>query len=549
LKIAQKSNNNYAIAHAMYRLGWVHLYLTKDESKALEWTNKGIGFAKPLKDYLHLAKYLGSQTIIAQHQGIGNAEELGKLSVSYAKQSNDWQTIVTSYGILGNVYVASKNYIMAEETTAKLMDLVKERDKSHWLTLGIEYLKLLKRNNKPKQANAFRRELAAAKGKMENTQGDWIYLNDMANVEIALENYTEAERLLMLGIDKEKEKAKADTLHLYFFYRSLNDLFLAKQDYKKAYEWGMAYVEISQWLKEKRQTKDSQVKMTQLKARLDLEKKETEIALLGEQKKEQQLLLIAATMIGVMLIGFVVVLQRNRRRIERQKTELTALNTTKNKLFAILSHDLRSPIKSLRGHFMLMDWGALSQAEFATATQHLKTQLGNVNDMLENVLDWSVSQMGGMKSLRESIEIESIVAKQIQLLMPVANAKEIRLKYQVPVEARMLVDKNHLEIIVRNLLQNSIKFTHSGGEVSLNYIEKDGMGYVEVKDSGVGMSKAQLSNLFELKQEPSHVGTAQEQGTGLGLVMVKELVAANKGTIEVTSEVNQGATFLIGFTK
>jgi signal transduction histidine kinase len=547
LEVAQRSRDAFATARAMFRLSHTYLYLSKDESKALEWANKCIAIAKPAKDYIHLAKCFQSLAVISAHQGIGNAEELAKQMALYAEKSNDWLVIADAYATASGIYISTKNYKQAEVAAKKRMAIVKNHDLDLWLSTGVDYLKLLQKNNKPRLAKKVGQQLAAMKGQLQQSQGEWIYLNDMANIETISENYTEAERLLFLGIDKEKQKAKADTLHLYFFYQSLMELYVAKKDYKKAYESGMKFAELRQWLKDKRQTQDSKLKMTQLKASLDLEKKETEIALLAEQKKEQQLLLIAASIIGVLLIGFVVVLQRSRSRIERQKAELTSLNSTKDKLFAILSHDLRSPVKSLSSYFMLINWGALSQAEFVESVQSFNTQLSSFHDMLENVLNWAVSQLGGMQPKREKTFLLPVIEEQMQLLAPVAKAKEIQMKYQIPSEVQLEVDKNHLAVIVRNLLHNAIKFTRLGGKVSLTHFEKDGKVYLEIKDTGVGLSKEKLNKLFELDKDTSQLGTAQEKGTGLGLVLVKELVDANQGTIEVTSEIDKGSTFLVSF--
>lgn len=351
----------------------------------------------------------------------------------------------------------------------------------------------------------------------------------------------------MEGVTKEYQKAKADTLHLYYFYQSLTSLYVAKQDYKKAYESGMTLADLRQWLKAKRQTQDSKLQMVQLEAKLNLENKETEIALLAEQKKEQQLLLIAVSIIGVLLIDFVVVLQRNRCRIERQKADLANLNTTKDKLFAILWHDLRAPVKSLGCYFMLINWGALSQVEFVESVQSLNIQLSNVHDMLENVLNWAVSQLGGMRPQQEKIAITSVIEEQMQLLVPAAQAKGIQMEGQVSSETQLTIDKNHSGVMVRNLLHNAIKFTHSGGKISLIQEETGERVFIEVKDTGIGMSKERLAKLFEPEKESSRMGTSHERGTGLGLV--KELLEANGGSLEVRSEPEQGTTFVVGFEK
>ena len=148
--------------------------------------------------------------------------------------------------------------------------------------------------------------------------------------------------------------------------------------------------------------------------------------------------------------------------------------------------------------------------------------------------------MGGMKPKIEKIAISAIIDEQIQLLKPIAEAKNISIENNIPSGVDLLADKNHLMIIFRNLLQNALKFTNLGGNISFNYTEN---GTIEVKDNGIGMSEKQLANLFQLEKNTSSIGTDNEQGTGLGLVLVKELVEINKGKIVVRSDLEKGTTF------
>ena len=223
------------------------------------------------------------------------------------------------------------------------------------------------------------------------------------------------------------------------------------------------------------------------------------------------------------------------------------LNTTKDKLFAILSHDLRSPVAGLKNYLMLTDWGVLTQAEFADSTKNLTVQLNNVHTMLDNVLNWSFSQMRGIRPKRENVEVASIIEEEIELLLPMAQIKTIQIVNEISANVQIMVDRNHVAVIFRNLLQNALKFTHSGGKIRLSYSKEKDMHQFVIADTGVGMSEEQLQNLFQLNKTTSQMGTAREQGTGVGLVLVKELVEANQGTLSVTSELTKGTMFTLGF--
>ena len=149
--------------------------------------------------------------------------------------------------------------------------------------------------------------------------------------------------------------------------------------------------------------------------------------------------------------------------------------------------------------------------------------------------------------MQEQIRLLDLLDSQIQLLSPAATKKSIQIVNDISETTTLLADKNHLAVIFRNLLQNAIKFTHRGGNISVKARQQQDKLLVEVRDTGIGMSKERLANLFRLSSTSSKVGTDLEQGTGLGLILVKELVEANEGSIEVNSEPNQGTLFKLYF--
>jgi signal transduction histidine kinase len=335
---------------------------------------------------------------------------------------------------------------------------------------------------------------------------------------------------------------------LHSIYRYFLYLYITEGNYKKTYQTVKDLVDIRLSTQEKRLTQDGKIKMVEVKSALELEKKESEIALLDEQKKEQRILLIGIVVLAVLLVAFMVVLQRSKSRIEQQKAELAALNATKDKLFAILSHDLMSPVATLKNYMSLIDWGIMSQEQFAQSSERLKIKVNNLYNLLENVLHWSITQMKGIKPKIETVNIETVINEQIALLETVAESKTIHITQAIPSDATIQVDKNHLALIVRNLFQNALKFTDTYGQIGFSYQNTEGgKKIIRLEDTGIGMSQDTLDKLFKTEQNTHRDGTAKEGGTGLGLILAKELVQLNGGTIDVASEVNKGTRFTLSF--
>lgn len=549
LQVAKSSRNHQARAKAMHALAFYYIYLKNNHAKAITLLNQAIAIAKPQQDFLNLARCFQLLGILAYNQDIENPDALFDKAISYGQQANDWKVLTDIYDAYAGFSQRAQKYKKAETLTLKAMETCQQHDIDTWFSLGLDNADVLKQQGKNANALAMYRKLSAVKNQLKKTKGEFVYMNDLARLELGQSNYAAAEAILLKRLETEKAQKIPDTLHIITLYRTLLPIYEAQGAYKKAYEVYQKRAELNVDILRKILSKDSKVQMTQLKAASDLEKKELEITLLETQKKEQQLFLVIAVLIAVLLISFLIILQRNKQRIERQKVELSSLNTTKDKLFAILSHDLRSPLASLKNYMMLINWGVLNQQEFEKSAQRLSTQLNNVHDMLENVLNWSISQLNGIKPKLEHLTVSTILQEQIQLLLPIAEAKRIQITNHIPDEAVIHADKNHTVVIFRNLLQNAVKFTNVGGKIWVYYLENEDKCQIEVTDNGIGISNHKLAKLFQLEKQTSSLGTALEQGTGLGLVLTKELVELNGGTIAVQSAIDEGTTLTLTFNK
>ena len=226
-----------------------------------------------------------------------------------------------------------------------------------------------------------------------------------------------------------------------------------------------------------------------------------------------------------------------------QTLELKTLNATKDRLFSIIGHDLRSPIASLKGILLLIDNQQLSREEFDELLQHLQRNVDNVHGMLENLLQWSMSQMKEMKPSLKAFEINDVIEQTIELFKDVAKQKKIDLQTDINENMIVFADENHIRVVVRNLLNNALKFTPENGRVLIKGKVKNNFFELKITDTGIGINTEEMQVIFsspKLKQ-----GTTGEKGTGLGLILCRDLIKQNSGKISVKSEILKGTTFEI----
>lgn len=239
---------------------------------------------------------------------------------------------------------------------------------------------------------------------------------------------------------------------------------------------------------------------------------------------------------------------RNARLYELEKK----LNQDKDKFFSIISHDLRGPFNSLLGNAQLMMEmiDQLSPQDIQEMSGSIYNQAKAAHILLENLLTWSQLQRGRIDYDPGPVDLHRLAANTVTLLQETALRKQIRLEQTIEESLFIYADIYMVDTVIRNLTGNALKFTPAGGQVTLSARQNDcasnheGAGWVEVsiKDTGVGISPEDIDKLFKIEVHHTTRGTAQEKGTGLGLILCQEMVEKNGGRIWVESELNQGTT-------
>jgi signal transduction histidine kinase len=229
--------------------------------------------------------------------------------------------------------------------------------------------------------------------------------------------------------------------------------------------------------------------------------------------------------------------------IYAKNVTLTQTNTVKDKILSIISHDLRSPLSMIVGFLDLLESGDLDKDETLTLVYQLKNSTNNTLMMLDNLLGWARSQMQGIVATPSVFNLTSLAEEKLELLNEIAKNKEITLVNAIKPNQMVKADKNQIGVVLQNLITNAIKFTHKGGFVTLDTVTNQEEVMVRISDTGIGMSKEDLAKLFQIEINFTSKGTANEKGTGLGLLLCKEFVEKNGGKILVDSKENEGTTF------
>lgn len=238
------------------------------------------------------------------------------------------------------------------------------------------------------------------------------------------------------------------------------------------------------------------------------------------------------------------------RSIIEAEARLRELNSTKDRLFSIIAHDLKNPFNAIIGFSELIkrNFSSFSSAEIREMVDLMHESSFTAHTLLENLLEWARIQTGAISFAPEPLPLKAVFDKILVLLRATATAKHIVLDLNCSEDIQIFADSRMLNTIVQNLLTNAIKFTPDSGTISIRAYE-DSMTHIMISDSGIGMTPEQVEDLFQMDKIYSRNGTNNEPGTGLGLILCGELIEKHKGKISVSSEIGKGTSFSLSFPR
>ncbi len=355
----------------------------------------------------------------------------------------------------------------------------------------------------------------------------------------------------------------------------------------------IAYQKEISSLKDSVLSRDKAKQIEDLRIKYETEKTEAENEMLKKRNQLQSYLLYLSIVVVILILLLIIVLYlryRNKKKtneilnlknrvieeanielkerneqITDQKEELSALNedlqrrekdlseanAAKDKFFSIIAHDLKNPLNVLTNYTeMLRD--SYDYFDNDTRKKYINDLASSVSHMLkliQNLLEWSRAHKGRIDINRQTFDLYEAVFNNIYLLKNQAKEKNISLDSRVPQNMLVYADFNMISTVIRNLLSNAVKFTPAGGRVDVNAEESGEFFEVSIKDSGVGISESRIDKLFRIDENTTTRGTAQEEGTGLGLILCKEFIEQNGGGIRVESREGEGSRFIFTIPK
>ncbi len=602
IAIAERIHDNSAQSAIHHNLG--NLYVGKLQyDRAIEEFDKSIAISQRINDQKAIPLSLINKG--SAYCDLGKYSEALNLYLSALRiqeKENDKAGMASCYSNISSLYLLIDDDTRAKEYAEKSLVIYEQLANKQGIISNLQNIALIHSNKKEykKVIEVLSRALILA-----DSTGDpyWQFMsrNNMAEAFLSLGEVDTAFRLFSSvrnagekfgdpttlamgesGVGRvliHNGKVKEGINHLLVCFeivqkvkiynaltetsQQLSDAYAQVHDYQNALRYHRYCDAYTDTLN--RQKNDKKIQQVQFD--YQLEKKQNQIELLKkneaiqQEKNKRQESITVGLLIGIVLFSVIIfLLYRSRKfekrnnammlkqnnEIQQQSLRLQELNMFKDKTFSVLSHDLRGPLAALSATMLMMDQGAITFEEFIEIKPEIDNQLNSLNILLENLLKWSKSYiLGDMAVVLGKTDISEIVRENIGILKETASKKDIKIVNNISDGFTALCDAGQIDIVLRNLISNALKFTKPGGEILVSAENKEMQAVIKIKDNGVGMAPDQVAKVFTPRNGGNTYGTNGEKGIGLGLLLCHEFIKANNGTIAVESEQGVGSTFTI----
>lgn len=529
--------------------------LTAVYDKALEYQLASLRQFESLKDTAQMAICLDELGVIYMslgdyskaHSSLSHALELNKKTLNTRQIAHNYMNLGSNY-LNADTIDKGLSYLMVSLMIADSLGMEKEkvsllnkigygyaRTGRHEEALRHYYHVLEMLGNKPDNHTRSEAMVNIAEG----------YLN-MKNYPVALKYATDGYELAKKG-------------HFYTVYRNaskiLSEIHAAQGNYRLAYDYMTTYRAVSDSI----MNTEKAEQLARIQTLYDLNRIEEENTLLRQENLQANRRMQTRTLVIILITTLVFVLaallyalnrMNNRqlalnKKLAVQSRELEALNDLKDKFFSFVAHNLKNPFNTIMGFSELMRRASDSKdqekiTQYSGLIYDLSTQ---VQKVLTNLLDWSRLQRRNFEVKFETVELTSLIKDVVEMNNKEAARKDINLNINTTGNVFVVADRAMITTVLQNLVSNAINFTPAAGRISIDCKVKDQNTEVSITDTGIGISGDTLEKLFDFDFSQARIGSSDHSGAGLGLVICKEMLLKNGGTIRAKSEPGTGSSF------
>lgn len=502
---ANKIHDNQRISGALNNIAFIFL-VTNRGNDAVKYIDKAIAIERADKDSKCLAMRLGTKSEILLSQGkIQEAFDCINEAIELERQKGNTEKVGVRLSQKADVLIALGQFEDARSIYFECIDIFKQTN---------------------------------------NPMSLAITLKQIGIAEMYLKDYDGAEKHLLEGMEL-CQKIGAKQL-LYNIYMCLHNLFCLTNETKRA----LFYCEQYALLYDTLMTEEHQQQLSEFEVKYDTQEKEKQLLEQQLKNTRQNWVIVALAFVLLVAVIFSIIFINVSKERKRRNEELEKLNETKNRLFSIISHDLKNSVFSQKRMLDLLNehFDSFKTEEIKESVSQLKANNDSLNTLLVNLLQWASVDGERIVYTPIRMELKQLVDNVVTSLTESLKAKNISISHNIETEIFVNEDARFIEFILRNLISNAIKFSHPDTEIQLKLEDQNNKYTLSVIDHGVGMRKEQMDMLFKIGMVSSK-GTANEIGNGLGLMVCKEIMDKSGGAIWAESKEKEGTTLIFTLNK
>ncbi|MDA3884898.1 MAG: tetratricopeptide repeat-containing sensor histidine kinase [Candidatus Delongbacteria bacterium] len=509
LKRSEKINYQAGRFSALNILGGACFNIS-DYEKAQKYYIESMAVANEMKDDIKIALSLNNIGIIFfTLKDYNKALEYYKKALDLKIKTNNQMGISTSYSNIGLAYNMLNESDKALDYFKKSLKIDKKTKNTHAECRALVNIGLALHNigNTEKALEFYKKSYSLSK-KNEYKKYIATALTNLASIYLEMGNTDKALEKALEG--KELSQELHSNIHILHFYNVIHKAYKKNKEFEKAYNYLQKFIEFE----EKVFKDESQNRIFDLQIKYE-----------SEQKAKET-------------------------EFYRIKTEeLSRINASKDKFFKIIHHDLLNPFTAIKSTSELLNnfYDNLTEKKKRSNIRNIYRSSEKILEFINNLFAWVKTQSGEIEFKPERIDISRLIKNNLEFFEHNLSKKEISTEENISKKYIIYADRNMTDTVCRNIIANAIKFTHHEGTIKISLRKYAGMIQLKVKDNGVGIERSRISNLFTISESVTTPGTDDEKGTGLGLILVKEFMDMNKGSIGVKSTPREGTEFTLKF--